>query len=103
MLNYDSMRQRYSKPVCQTVDAPIQVFDYFELAEVFVALVALLIFGIVIYSWELMLLSLTLTLGVLPVVRKRHPKGFFLHLPYKHLGMQLPGLINPKGNKKYSD
>lgn len=103
MHNYDEMRRKHSKAVCQTVDSPILVFDYFELGEMFIALTALLIFGIIISSWQLMILSLFITLGVLPVLRKRNPKGFFLHWPYKHLNMELPGLINPKGNKKYSD
>lgn len=103
MQNYDEMRKKYSKSVCRTVDSSILVFDYFELGEVFIALIALLIFGIIISSWKLMVLSLFITLGVLPILRKRNTKGFFLHWPYKHLNMKLPGLINPKGNKKYSD
>ncbi len=103
MHSYESMRSKYSVRVCQTIDTPILVFDYFELGEVFVALGALLLFGIIIYSWELMFLSLFSTLGVLPIIRQRHRKGVFLHWPYRYFGMNLPGLINPKGNKKYSD
>lgn len=103
MYSYESMRQRHARKVCQTIDSPIMVFDYFELGEVMVALLALLVFGIVIYSWHLMFLSLVVTLGVGPALRRKHPKGFFLHWPYRHMGMSLPGLINPTGNKRYSD
>lgn len=103
MHNYEGMRIKHSKAVCQTVDSPILVFDYFELGEVFIALIALLVFGILISSWKLMILSLSTTLGVLPILRKRNRKGFFIHWPYKYLNMELPGLINPKGSKKYSD
>ncbi len=103
MHQYDSLKQKHSTRVSQTIDSPIMVFDYFELGEVFTGLLALLIFGIVIYSWELMFLSLFITLGVGPVIRRRNKKGIFFHWPYKHLGMSLPGLVNPRGNKKYSD
>ncbi|MFK7824482.1 MAG: hypothetical protein AB8G05_10005 [Oligoflexales bacterium] len=103
MHNYDSMRQKYSTKVSQTVDKPITVFDYFELGEVFAALAALLLFGIVINSWQLMLLSMIFTLGVGPYVRRRNKKGIYFHYPYKNFGMNLPGIINPGGKKKYSD
>jgi hypothetical protein len=103
MHNYDSMRQKYSTKVSQTVDKPITVFDYFELGEVFAGLAALLVFGIIIYSWQLMLLSMILTLGIGPYVRRRNKKGIYFHYPYKKIGMNLPGLINPGENKKYSD
>ncbi len=103
MHHYEDMRAKYSKPVCQTVDSPILVFDYFELGEMFVALITLLIFGIIITSWKLIILSLFTTLGVFPVLRRRNTKGYIIHWPYKHFNMNLPGLTNPKGNKKYSD
>ncbi|MFK7824830.1 MAG: hypothetical protein AB8G05_11775 [Oligoflexales bacterium] len=103
MHKYDFLRQNHSKKVCQTIDKPITVFDYFELGEVFAALVALLIFGIIIYSWQLMLASLFFTLGLGPYIRRRNKRGIYFHYPYKQFGMNLPGLINPKGRKKYSD
>lgn len=103
MHQYDSLRSKHSRKVCQTIDGAILVFDYFELAEVFLALIAMLIFGIIIHSWELMFLSLFIVLGVLPVIRRRNKKGFWLHYPYRKFGMHLPGLVNPRGNKKYSD
>lgn len=103
MRDYESLKENHGSKVSQTIDSPIMVFDYFELTEVFAALGAMLIFGVILYSWGLMLLSLVLILGVGPVVRKKNKKGVYLHWPYKKLFMSLPGLINPKGRKKYSD
>ena len=104
MHNYDGLREKYATKVSQTIDAPILVFDYFELGEVFTGLIVLLLFGIVIYCWELMFLLLGVTLGIGPVVRRRHKKGIFFHWPYRHLKMRLPGLFNPLGDhKKFSD
>ena len=103
MQSYDSIKQKHSQRVNQTIDTPIMVFDYFELGEVFAALGALLLFGIIIYSWQLMFLSLFVTLGIAPIVRRKNKKGIFFHWPYRHLGMRLPGLVNPRGNKKFSD
>lgn len=103
MHNYDSMKQKYAKRVSQTIDSPIMVFDYFELSEMMVALLCLLLFGIIFYSWKLMFLSLFLVLGVGPVMRRRNKKGFFFHWPYRNLGMRLPGMINPKKTQYFSD
>ena len=103
MHSYESLRKNHSSKVCQTIDGAILVYDYFELGEVFIALAAMLVFGVIIHSWELMLLSLVAVLGVLPVVRRRNKKGILFHYPYRKLGMRLPGLVNPRGNKKYSD
>ena len=103
MHNYESMKINHAKKVSQTVDTPIMVFDYFELGEIMTALVCLMFFGIVIYSWTLMFASLALVLGVGPIVRKRNHKGIFFHWPYRHLRMGLPGMINPVSSKKYSD
>ena len=103
MYSYESMRKKYGTKVSQTIDSPIMVFDYFEIVELFAALLILLIFGVVFYSWGIMILLLLLTLGLGPVVRRRNKKGIFFHWPYRHLKMSLPGIINPKKNKKYSD
>ena len=103
MHNYDSLKENHGNRVSQTIDGPILVFDYFELTEVFAALLVMLVFGIIFYSWGLMLLFLILILGVGPQVRRRNKKGIYFHWPYRKLHMSLPGLINPKGRKKYSD
>ncbi|MFK7823633.1 MAG: hypothetical protein AB8G05_05725 [Oligoflexales bacterium] len=103
MHNYEGIRKKHSTKVSQTVDTPIMVFDLFMLGEIFSALAAMTVFGIVIYSWKLMILSLLVTLGIIPAIRKRNNRGIFLHYPYKKFGMKLPGLMNPKGNKIYSD
>lgn len=103
MHNYDAMKQKYARKVSQTIDSPIMVFDYFELGEVMTALLCLLLFGIIVYSWKLMFVSLVLVLGAGPVIRRRNKKGIFFHWPYRHLRMNLPGIINPSGPKRYSD
>ena len=103
MYSYDSLKENHGNLVSQTIDSPILVFDYFELTEVFAALLVMLVFGIIFYSWGLMLLFLILILGVGPQVRRRNKKGIYFHWPYRKLHMSLPGLINPKGRKKYSD
>ena len=103
MYSYESMRQKNSTKVCQTIDGPILVYDYFQLSEVFLALGALLVFGIVVHSLELAGLSMLLILGVLPAIRRRNKKGIVLHYPYRRFGMNLPGIVNPRGNNRFSD
>lgn len=103
MHNYDSLKEEYAKKIAQTIDQPILVFDYFELGEMLCSLVCIIVFQLVIGSWILMLLSLITTLGVMPIIRRSHPKGIFFHWPYRHLQMNLPGIINPKGNRNFSD
>jgi phage baseplate assembly protein W len=49
MYSYESMRKKYGTKVSQTIDSPIMVFDYFEIVELFAALLILLIFGVVFY------------------------------------------------------
>jgi len=46
---------------------------------------------------------LVIVLGIGPFVRKRNHKGVFIHWPYRHLGVSLPGLINPGRSRRYSD
>lgn len=103
MHNYDSMKQKYAKKVSQTIDSPIMIFDYFELGEIMTALLCLMLFGIVFYSWKMMFLSFGLVLGVGPIIRRKNKKGIFFHWPYRYLRMSLPGLLNPKGSKRFSD
>ena len=103
MYDYETLRESHGTKVSQTIDSPILVFDYFEMTEVFAALLVMLIFGVIFYSWSFMLLFLVLILGIGPQLRRRNKKGIYFHLPYKKFHMSLPGLINPKGRKKYSD
>ena len=103
MHSYEGMRLKHSKKVCQTVDSPIMVFDYFELKEMMISIFVMLLFGIIINSWKLMFLSLFVTLGLLPVIRRRNQKGILLHFPYRRFGMSLPGLVNPGKGRRYSD
>lgn len=103
MYDYSELKRERGTRVSQTIDSPILIFDFWELSDAFVALFVVLIFGVLLYSWELMFLLLALCLGVVPVIKSRHNRGIFFHWPYRHLGMTLPGIINPKGRRKYSD
>ena len=103
MYSYESLKEDHGVKISRTIDSPIVVFDYFELSEVFGALFVILIFGVIFYSWSSMFFFLGIVLGVAPQVRRRHPKGVFLHWPYRKLYMFLPGLINPKGPRRFSD
>jgi hypothetical protein len=103
MHSYENMRRVHGRAVSQTIDSPILIFDYWELGDAFAAILIILLFGVVFYEWALMLALLVAVLGVAPVVRRRNEKGIFLHWPYRKLGITLPGLFNPKGQRTYSD
>ena len=103
MHSYDQIRKKFGTRVSQTIDSPIMIFDYWELGDAFAALLVVLIFGVVFYEWAAMLLLLALVLVVGPMIRRRNEKGVFLHWPYRYLGISLPGLLNPRGSKTYSD
>lgn len=103
MHNYDSLKKDYGTRVSQTIDSPIMIFDFWELSDAFSSLLVVLTFGIVLYSWGLMFLLLIVTLGVVPAVKRRHNRGIFLHWPYRHIRISLPGILNPRGRRKFSD
>ena len=103
MYSYDSLKEHNGVQVGRTIDSPILVFDYFELTEVFAALFVVLIFGVVFLSWGATAFFLAIVLGAAPYARRRNKRGIFFHWPYRRLGMELPGIVNPKGRKKYSD
>jgi hypothetical protein len=103
MYDYESLKISHGKEVPQTVDAPILVFDMFEIRDVFISLMIILIFGIVFFSWWTMTFLLILFLGVNPIIKKKNERGIFFHYPYKVLHMSLPGIFNPKGRRRFSD
>ena len=103
MHDYRPLLEQHGNRVSQTIDKPIMIFDHFELGDAFCALAIILLFGVIIYAWKTMFLLLLLVLGLSPVIRKRYPPGIFLHWPYRRLGISLPGLINPRGKRKFSD
>ena len=103
MYSYEKMREDYGQRVSQTVDSPIMVMDYFELSDVFLAVGIVMFFGVILYSWFLMFFLLAISLGVLPIIKKRNPKGILLHWPYKKFTMSLPGMLNPGGRRKFSN
>jgi len=80
------------------------VFDFWELSDVFVALFIILVFGVMFYSWGTMLFLLIFCLWLNPIIKKKYPKGIYLHWPYARLQMNLPGIINPRGKtRQFSD
>ncbi len=103
MHSYETLRRENGNRVSQTIDSPIMIFDYWELSDGFFALLIVLTFGIVLYSWGLMFLGLAISLGVVPAIRRRNNRGIFLHWPYRNFGLSLPGLINPRGRRRFSD
>ena len=103
MHDYESLKREHGSRVSQTIDSPIMIFDFWELSEAFAALFVVLLFGVVFYSWGLMCLLLLLVLIAMPIVRGRNNRGVFFHWPYRRLGLELPGVINPKRRRKFSD
>ena len=103
MHSYDRLKQTHGKRVPQTVDEPIMILDFWELQDAFAALLIILIFGVVFYSWSLMFTLLMVVLWAGPMIRKKNNKGIFFHWPYRFLNMSLPGLFNPKGKRRFSD
>jgi hypothetical protein len=107
MHDYQSLKREHGNRVSQTIDSPIMIFDFWELSEAFAGLFIVLVFGVVFYSWGIMLLLLAGVLIAGPIIRNKNNKGIFFHWPYRNWGIQLPGIINPKcrpnGGRKYSD
>ena len=103
MHDYTGMRKKLGYSVNQTLDAPIMLFEIWELSEVFVSLGLILIFGIIFYEWLILCILLSITLVGLPYLRKHFNKGIAFHYPYQRFGMHLPGLANPSGRTRVSD
>ena len=103
MRKIDILKQKYSRSISQTIHSPILVFDYWELTDVFAALAVIFVFGVLFYSWGTMLFLLAGVLGIGPAVKRRYPRGIFMHWPFSHLHMSLPGLVNSKGTRRFSD
>ena len=103
MHDYTELRRTHGYLVNQTLDAPILVFEFWELSEIFVALGLILVFGVLFYEWALLCGLLTVTLIGLPYVRRHFNRGMEFHYPYRKFGMNLPGLVNPKRRPRMSD
>ncbi len=103
MYDYQGVRRTHGHRVSQTVDSPILIADFWDLSDAFAGLFVILIFGILLNAWTLMLIGLSLCLGAAPVIKRRYNRGIFLHWPYRRLWISLPGVINPKGRRRYSD
>lgn len=103
MHDYAAIKRTHGRAVSQTIDAPIMVFDYFELGDAFAVLGIILVFGVLLYSWEIMLAGLVVVIGFAPIIRRRNERGIFLHWPYRSARMALPALFNPRGRRRFSD
>ena len=103
MHSYLSMKRDHGVRVSQTIDSPIMIFDFWELSDAFIALMVVLVFGVLFYSWGTMMLLLLVGLGLGPIIKRNHNRGIFFHWPYRHLWIELPGMTNPRGRRKYSD
>ena len=103
MYDYRPLKREHGNRVSQTIDSPIMIFDFWELSEAFAALFVVLVFGVIFYSWATMFLLLGAVLVAGPMIRNKNHRGIFFHWPYRKFGIQLPGLINPRGRRKYSD
>ena len=103
MHDYGGLKRNFGRPVSQTLDSPIMIFEIWELSEAFVALGLILVLGVLFYEWVALCVLLAATLGGLPYVRKRFNKGMAFHYPYRRFGMHLPGLVNPGRRTRMSD
>jgi hypothetical protein len=103
MHSYRTLKEVHGSAVSQTIDSPITIFDFWQLSEAFAALLVMLVFGVVFYSWGIMALLLALVLIVGPLIRQKNERGIFLHWPYRYLRVSLPGIINPNRRHKFSD
>jgi hypothetical protein len=103
MHDYATLKKLHGSSVSQTIDAPIMVADFWELSDAFLALFIVLVFGVLAYAWTATALLLLGCLIIVPLIKRRHHRGVFLHWPYRNLGMTLPGLVNPRGRRKFSD
>lgn len=100
---YQEIRADHAKVIAQTLDTPVMILDYWELTDVYAALVILFICGLILAQWTLTLVLFVLVMGLIPSVRRKNEKGFFFHWPYKNLGVPLRGLPNPLKKTRYSD
>ena len=103
MYCYQEMKLKHSKRVCKTLNDPIMFLDKWDLMDLFLCLLIILVFGVLFYHWTLMFILLFIAMTYIPYVKKKNNKGVFIHFAYRHLKVNLLGFINPKGRKKYSD
>ena len=103
MHSYKELRKSNGSRISQTLDSPIMFADLWDLSDILTCLASILIFGLVFYSWVLLLLSLIWTLIANPMIKRKFNRGFLLHLPYRLLNMKLNGLVNPGKGQRFSD
>ena len=106
MHDYTDIKIKYGSSVSQTLDQPVMILDFWEFQDLGLA-VGVLFLGTLTSEWVTTTIGLFVVGVILPFIKKEYPKGIILHWPYRHLGMSLPGFINPRvshGKKrKYSD
>ena len=103
MHEYGRIKRLHGKRVSQTIDSPIMIMDFWELSDAFAGVFVVLMFGVILYSWGLMAALLVVCLVAIPLIKRNHNRGIFFHWPYRHLWISLPGLVNPRGKRKFSD
>lgn len=103
MVEYKSLARTHGIKISQTLDAPIKFLDIWDLSDVMMALGSILVFGIIFYSWWIMLLALIWCLIVAPKIKEKNNRGILLHYPYRKFGMKLIGIVNPGSRKRHSD
>lgn len=103
MHDYSRIRKEFGRRVSQTIDSPIMIVDVWELSEAFAAVFVVLSLGVIAYAWGAMSVALLLVLVAVPIIKKNNNRGVFQHWPYRYMRMALPGLINPRGRRKFSD
>lgn len=103
MSKLKELRRLHGRSVAQSLDEPITVFDYWHLHDAFTVLGITLVFGVILYQWSLTFFLLLVVTGIVPAIRKKNPRGIFLHWPYRYFGVNLPGIINPGFKRTFSD
>ena len=103
MYDYSEFKIKHGTPVSQTVDEPIIFLNFWEIGDLCLGMIIILIFGTLFYAWWTMITLLIVAVVIVPIVKRNHNRGVFQHWFYKNLGLSLPSLMNPKGRRKFSD
>ncbi|MBC85748.1 MAG: hypothetical protein CL677_01105 [Bdellovibrionaceae bacterium] len=94
---------QYGIRINRAVASPIRIMNFWDLTDAFLGLLTVLVFGIIFYSFWIMVALLIAFLIIGPLIKTRNNRGIYLHWPYRYLGMSLPGLVNPGNRKRFSD
>ena len=101
--SYESVKEKHGKAICQTIDQRIIILDFWDLWDLGGMLLTLLFVGVILYSWWIMILMILVQGMLIPSIKKRNNRGVFLHCFYRKFKVELLGMMNPKGRRKFSD